>query len=274
VHADTGGEWNADEHYRNYYSASNVGFDQLTAVRYQLILAECERLHRRGRLLDVGCGAGHLLVVADASGWSAVGQEISSSGLEWLRQLKTAAGRPFDLVSQDLLSADLPPATFSAITIIEVIEHLVDPASTLKRCHELLEPGGVLYLTTPNFDSLSRLMLGGAWRGLTPDHLCLFNVTSMRHALEAAGLRPSRVVTRNIDVPEILLKMRAGRRSAAQAEEPGRPVQTWSATSGLRHRIERNHGLRAAKAAVNTALRAGRCGDTIEAFAVKPARTS
>jgi hypothetical protein len=92
----------------------------------------------------------------------------------------------------------------------------------------------------------------------------------MRRAIRHAGLNPVRVVTRNIDVPEILLKLRAGRRPVAQAGEPGRPVQTWSATSGLRHRIEGNRGLRAAKMIVNGALRLARWGDTIEAFAVRP----
>ena len=261
-------DWDAADHYRHYYSASNVGFDQLTDARYRALLKTFERIHRRGRLLDVGCGAGQLLVAAEGCGWSAVGQEVSASGLQWLDSLKSSSGARFELVRDDLLSASLPPASFAAITLIEVLEHLAAPAATLARCWSLLEPGGVLYMTTPNFDSATRRLLGGRWRGLTPDHLCLFNVPSLRRSLLQAGFTPHWVVTRNIDIPEILLKIRP----RALAPATARATETFSATRDLRYRIEARPALRAAKALVNAGLRVTRAGDVLDALAVKAER--
>ena len=257
--------WKAAEHYEDYYNPSNTTFDTLTESRYRDILSYMERIHHRGRLLDVGCGAGHLLVTADAHGWSAVGQEVSASGLQWLRSLKTKSGAAFELIADDLGDANLPPASFAAITLIEVIEHLPAPVSILERCRALLEPGGVLFLTTPNFDCLSRRLLGIQWRQFNPDHLCLFDVVSLRTALERAGFRPVRLLTKNIDVPEIMTKLRS--------RKPGVPLERdfnlLPATCDLRQRIESRQWLRAVKSAINAALRVSRTGDTLEAFAVK-----
>lgn len=59
------------------------------------------------------------------------------------------------------------------MTLFEVLEHLIGPMASLRRIHTLLEPEEILYLTTPNFDSLSRYALAGRWRAITEEHLCL-----------------------------------------------------------------------------------------------------
>lgn len=265
VHANIAAEeWKPKEYYQHYYTGHALEFDAITEARYADILAECERTHRRGRLLDVGCGFGHLLVAAAARGWSVVGQEVSASGLAWLESLKARSGCQFELVGEDLLEAGLAPGSFAAITLVEVLEHLPSPAAMLSRCYTLLEPGGVLYLTTPNFDSVSRRLLDVTWRGLTPDHLCLFTVRSLRIALTQAGFHSRRVVTKNVDVPEILLKLRHGRTGSAGQ------LDTFLPTRKLRRRVESSRVLRGVKAGINAGLRLTRWGDTVEAFAVKP----
>lgn len=266
-------EWKPKEYYRHYYAGQTPEFDAITEARYGDILAECERVHRRGRLLDVGCGAGHLLVAAIARGWSVVGQEVSASGLAWLETLKARSGCQFELVGEDLLEADLVPDSFAAITLVEVLEHLPLPAATLSRCYALLEPGGVLYLTTPNFDSLSRRLLDVRWRGLTPDHLCVFNARSLRTALGQAGFRLRRVITKNLDIPEIFVKLRQARENSGLegAPDPARgELDTFLPTRDLRRRIESSRLLRGVKLGINAGLRVTRWGDTVEAFATKP----
>jgi 2-polyprenyl-3-methyl-5-hydroxy-6-metoxy-1,4-benzoquinol methylase len=251
------------EHYEDYYAGRDVVFDPLTEKRYHQILGGIERRVGPGRLLDVGCGLGHFLTVAEARGWQPAGLEVSASGIGHLERLKADRQLGFALIDKPLLDADLPASSFRAITMFEVLEHLSDPRTHLERIHALLEPGGVLYLTTPNFDSFSRLALGSRWRGLTTDHLCLFNPRSLRMSLGAAGFDVLTLRTRNVDIPEILKKWRR------RASGPG-GVETFTATQACRHQLERSPWLRAAKAVVNVGLDWLGRGDTLEAVAVKP----
>lgn len=254
----------AAEYYHDYYKGKPAAHDPITAKRYHVILDRFERLRLPGRLLDVGCGAGHFLVVAESRGWRATGLEVSGSGVEILAELKRERGWGFEILGEDLLKADLPASSFTAVTLFEVLEHLADPVANLEKIHRLLEPGGLLYLTTPNFDSLPRYALGGRWRAITPEHLCLFTPAALRRCLQASGFMPMRLVTKNVDVPEILAKWRVRRR-------PDQPVATFEATRVFRHTVERSRPLRWLKSGANAVLRLSGLGETIEALAVRDA---
>lgn len=252
----------AIEYYRDYYAGKPPEYDPITEKRYDAILDWFERLTSPGRLLDVGCGIGHFLTVAESRGWQAVGLEVSASALQLLTHLKSERRWRFQVHGEDLLRADFPEGSFRAVTLFEVLEHLIDPMANLRGIHTLLEPGGLLYLSTPNFDSLSRYALAGRWRVITEEHLYLFNPGTLITCLEAAGFHPVRVLTKNVDVPEILAKWRRRR-------QPREPVNTFPATWAFRRTIEGSTWLRWLKAGANEALRLSRLGETIEALAVK-----
>ena len=255
------------EHYEGYYAGRQIEFDALTETRYHEVLSQFERHVRPGSLLDVGCGLGHFLTVAEARGWQPTGLEVSTSGIGLLERLKAERELSFGLLKKPLLEADLSPGSFRAITMFEVIEHLSDPRAHFDRIYKLLEPGGVLYLTTPNFDSVSRLALGARWRAMTADHLCLFNPRALRASLGATGFQPVALRTKNIDLPEIVAKWR--RRPAGNGD-----VETFASTQACRRQVERSPWLRTAKAAANVALDWLDRGDTLEALVIKPRATA
>jgi SAM-dependent methyltransferase len=252
----------AAEYYHDYYAGKSPEYDPITEKRYHAILDSFERLKFPGRLLDVGCGMGHFLTVAEARGWQPTGLELSVSGLQLLTSLKAEGGWRFEVWNKDLLGADLPEGSFRVVTLFEVLEHLIDPLANLRKIHTLLEPGGLLYLTTPNFDSLSRYALGGRWRAITPEHLCLFNPPAVRACLKSAGFGPVRVLTKNIDVPEILAKWRRSRHAQER-------VNTFPATRAFRRTVESSRYLQLLKRAANAALWLLSLGETVEALAVK-----
>ena len=250
------------EHYHDYYSAESAAYDPITEKRYQSILVRMERIRPAGRILDVGCGAGHFLAVAESRGWKGTGVEVSRSALDLLARTRLERGSRFQVIQTDLEKAGLPERSFDAVTLFEVLEHLDDPLSLFRKSSALLNEGGLLYFTTPNGDSLSRRLLKGRWRVIAGEHRCLFNPASIRWALESAGLSPVFLRTKNIDLPELLSKLR-GRRAGLH------PTHRDSNSQHLRRVTERTPWLKGLKASLNGFLGLAGCGDTLEGLAVK-----
>jgi SAM-dependent methyltransferase len=70
-----------------------------------------------------------------------------------------------------------------------VFEHLPSPASVMNEVARLLEPGGIVYTKTVNYDSYTREQIGKDWKLLAPSgHLCLFTPTTLSEFCVRAGL--------------------------------------------------------------------------------------
>jgi SAM-dependent methyltransferase len=153
-----------------------------TFARYLGLL---ERHVAPGRLLDVGCGLGYLLEAAAARGWEPYGVELSVEGARRAAE-GVGAHRVF---CGALEQAPLEPASFQAVTLTDVLEHLPDPVGSLRRCRELLAPGGVVLIATPQVGSFSQRLLGRHWFQYKDEHLQLFTRRALGVALERAGLQ-------------------------------------------------------------------------------------
>jgi SAM-dependent methyltransferase len=154
---------------------------------------------RRGRLLDVGCGSGAFLARMRDFGWQIEGVEPDSAAREAARARLTAVrgGEPGGEVriAGDLDDPSIEPG-FDAITLSHVIEHVPDPVSSLRRCAELLAPGGLLVCVTPNSASLGARSFGASWLHWDPPrHLHLFDPATLERAVEEAGLLVQQVST-------------------------------------------------------------------------------
>jgi SAM-dependent methyltransferase len=136
------------------------------------------------RLLDLGCGNGVFLLRMQQTGWKV-------EGLEPDPQAAAAARQAGLTVQQSVLAADTYlEDSFDAITLNHVIEHLHQPRETLEICYRILRPGGVLWIATPNLQSLGHTQFGAVWVGLDPPrHLVLFTPSSLTRALHQAGFR-------------------------------------------------------------------------------------
>lgn len=254
--ATRGGE-DAAPSYHDYLPTLTQTLPLLTRRRYETLLARLSRYRTEGgRFLDVGCGGGFLVETARDLGWRAEGTEVSRTAADF------GHARGLAIHVGTLSGARLPAGAFDVVTMMEVIEHVPAPVALLRECAALLRQGGALYLTTPNWGSLSRRLLGPRWSAVGKDHVVYFTPRLLRRALAAAGLRPVRVTTANVQPHEILGRFRRARPGAP------RPIET---TMALRETVESNVLLRAAKAAANACLAATGTGDTIRALAVLPA---
>jgi SAM-dependent methyltransferase len=242
-------EIEARERYAGYYHAAVLGAPPPLA-RYDEWLARAAREVGVGRLLEVGAGAGGFARQALRRGWQVDATEMAGSALEPLR---ATGARVF---AGDLLEARYPAASFDCAVLLEVLEHLPEPACQLAELARVLRPGGVLLLSTPSFAGLSRRALGLRWRVIDPEHLGYFSVSTLRAALRAAGFARCDVVSRALDVW-------AWRRPAGDAPAGFDP----QAAAAARERVDASGVLRAAKESVHKLLGWSGLGDSLLAWA-------
>ena len=103
------------------------------------------------RVLDVGCGGGILSEALARAGAQVTGIDLAPRVLEVARLHLHESGQNVDYreVSVEALAVE-SPATFDAITCMEMLEHVPDPGSVIAACATLLKPGGRLFLSTLN----------------------------------------------------------------------------------------------------------------------------
>ncbi len=139
----------------------------------------------KGRLLDVGCGDGRFLAKMKNLGWEVVGVEPDAHAAKVARDrfaLEVHEGTPETMGSLD--------NAFDVVTVSHVIEHVLDPTSTLRACRRVLRPSGKVVVITPNIQSLGHRVFGKACVHLDPPrHLHLFSPYGLRACAERAGLR-------------------------------------------------------------------------------------
>lgn len=132
----------------NYFSAE-VG-DSL--IRF----ARANGADLNGRVLDFGCGPGHLVRKLLRAGVKAEGADFSATSIDRLR--RTAADDPnFGGVTLiESIPSSLPGDTYSTVFFVETIEHLLDDDlnATFAELHRIVRPGGYIVVTTPNDENL------------------------------------------------------------------------------------------------------------------------
>lgn len=111
-----------------------------------------ERVSLRGaRVLDVGCGGGLLSEALAAAGAEVTAIDLAPNVLDVARLHLYESGLKVDYreISAEALAAQ-QPASFDAITCMEMLEHVPDPASIVDACARLLKPGGRWFASTLN----------------------------------------------------------------------------------------------------------------------------
>lgn len=111
-----------------------------------------ERVSLRGaQVLDVGCGGGLLSEALAREGAHVTALDLAPELVEIakLHLLESGLSVHYKLQSVEAL-AEEAPGTFDAITCMEMLEHVPDPASVLRACARLLKPGGRLFVSTLN----------------------------------------------------------------------------------------------------------------------------
>ena len=142
-----------------------------------------DTLGLRGRLLDIGAGAGAFVAMA-SDRFDAFGLELSEAAV------KEAEKRGINVIQGDVMSGETNLGRFDVITLWDVIASIQDGRGLIRRCATLMEPEGVLVLTVPMVDSMARRLSGRYWPlWIPPVNLNWFSGRSIRLLLEQEGFR-------------------------------------------------------------------------------------
>ena len=185
--------------YDDYYVPENIAIPDFIDRRVDEIIAGFAPYRDNNRLLDLGCGAGGLLLSAMRAGWDAEGVEVSAKATE---QVRAQGGKVF---CGKLDEARYPDEHFDVVASSEVLEHVDDPRAFVEEVARILRPGGLFWATTPHGRGVSAKVLGLNWSIVVPpDHLHLFSVKGVKTLLAAAGFRRVKVVAHAVNPYELL----------------------------------------------------------------------
>lgn len=230
----------SDEELKAFYS--NYGFEgapyfsPITAKRYSELLDEFEHRGSKGAIHDAGCGFGFFVEIAQDMGWEASGSELSSRAVAYCKQ------RNLEVEER----ADISSGPFQVVTSFEVIEHLYDPKKYLASIKEQLDAGGLLYITTPNFNGLSRFLLKEKYNVINyPEHLCYFTPKTIHRLLSEMGFEKVWMKTDGISIGRIKTSLKPSGEALISAV---------SEDEKLRSKLENNKLLSLFKTIVNSVL--------------------
>jgi SAM-dependent methyltransferase len=140
--------------------------------------------------LDVGCGNGRYLRMLHKFGVpkeNLYGVELDRSEIEQVNAegFHGVTGRIEDVVDR------LPQGQFDLIVLLQVLEHVEDPASIVRHLTGLLKVGGVLIVETPNTESIdAQIFKKRYWGGYHfPRHWNLFNKATLARLAQSNGLQ-------------------------------------------------------------------------------------
>ncbi len=195
-----------------FFESCNADFVEDEIVRgFRRVLDALATAHENGgqngdrRLLDVGAGTGLFMHLAREQGWRIKGLDLCE-----LSRDKALAEFGVEVDVGDFRSAPYQPESFDCITMLDVLEHSLDPAAFLARALELLKPSGLLYVAVPNQRSLlANLVDRWIWLGLparrwflerlyVSPHIFYFHPRLLKRALEDAGFEVVNVLGGNV----------------------------------------------------------------------------
>jgi 2-polyprenyl-3-methyl-5-hydroxy-6-metoxy-1,4-benzoquinol methylase len=167
--------------YTEYFADKPFIFKNLTKHINQI-----RKIKPRGKLLDVGCAMGFMMELANLSGYNAFGFDPSAYAIS---QADKIIKKQIKLSTIDTVI--YPKADFDIITMFDVLEHLSDPVSNLKKLVTFLKKDGIISIATGDTDSFMAKVLGKRWTFyIPPQHLFFFNRKNLVTLLNQAGLEP------------------------------------------------------------------------------------
>ena len=242
-----------EEHYKGY--GRNDYLSPITIKRYNELLNTFEEFRKTNKILDVGCGIGYFLEVAKERGWDVYGTEYTDEAIEICEK------KGITMHKGILKSENYVEESFDIITSFEVIEHINNPIPELTNFHKLLRKGGLVYLTTPNFNSILRYRLKSDYNVICyPEHLSYYTPKTLKNAFLNTGFQMKKIETTGFS----LTRLKTSKGSSNEAF-----ISKSSTDEKIRGTIEANKMLQVIKKLINKLLSIIGKGDSLKGYFIK-----
>ena len=146
------------------------------------VLKKILLVKKSGKMLDIGAANGFFLDEAKKSGWEVKGVEPSKWAADYAKR-----NFNIDIIPATLERANLESKDFDVIVALDVLEHLTDPKSALKKIYGVLKNDGVLCIATPDIKSLASKIFKNRWWGIKRHHIYYFSKKTLKRLLKEAG---------------------------------------------------------------------------------------
>jgi 2-polyprenyl-3-methyl-5-hydroxy-6-metoxy-1,4-benzoquinol methylase len=242
-------------HYEKYSYSSLKQCPAATVSSYRRVLKTFEAYRVSGRILDVGCGQGDFLVEAGELGWTSYGTEYSPGAVGLCR------ARGLRVVGGEINRSIFEGLDFDVVTSFEVFEHINTANEQMAIIREKLRPGGLLYLTTPNWGAALRFVEGVGFKMICyPEHICFYTRLSISALARRHGFIVKSIAATGLDIGRLKSFLN---RKKVKYEPVSRAVER-SETQDFRSRIEGSAGLRILKRAADGVISLIGVGDTLK----------
>lgn len=242
-----------EEHYKGY--GRNDYLSPITIKRYNELLDTFEEFRKTNKILDVGCGIGYFLEVAKERGWDVYGTEYTDEAIQ------ICSSKGINMQKGILSSRNYQNEEFDIITSFEVIEHINNPIEELMNFYKVLRKGGLVYLTTPNFNSLLRYRLKSDYNVICyPEHLSYYTPKTLKKLFTNVGFKTYKIQSTGISLTRLKTSKGVSQQSFISKE---------SNDEKIRGQIENKKHLQILKKIINIILTVTGKGDALKGRFIK-----
>jgi len=174
--------------YQNYKDervadAVRNGNNWVKIERHKLRFDLIKKYKPSGSLFDLGAGWGHFMLTGKMLGYNVYGIEISEQPYLYS---KNDLKLPVDHIDFFEMNED---KKFDIVTLWDVLEHIDDANTFVKKCHAVTADNGYLVLQVPQIDSYFAKKYKGDWKMMSLDHVNYFSKKTITQLLEKNGFK-------------------------------------------------------------------------------------
>ncbi len=154
--------------------------DRQTTWEHEEFINNCPL--KSGKLMEIGCGEGYFLDMAQSRGYAIVGIDINKQAIH------RAANRGFDVYAMtiDDYSRQYNHIVYDMVCFFHVLEHVDKPRRFMCKVNFLLRKNGYIFFSVPNQNRIGRIFKKESW-DYPPHHLTSWTKNSLKTLLESSG---------------------------------------------------------------------------------------